>query len=305
MKAAICEAYGSPDNIRVMDVPVPVVKKGDVLIKVMASSVNSGDVRLRGLIASPILKIAMRLVLGITKPRNPILGVALAGEIEKIGEGVTQYKKGDAVFAMTGMRFGGHAQYATLSENGCIGLKPKTATYEEAAVLPFGGTTAIHFLQKAGIKSGQDVMIYGASGAVGTSAVQVAKYLGANVTAVCSGRHMEKVYTIGADSVIDYKKQNYKNQTQQYDLIFDAVGKIKKSDVEMLLKPNGAFTSVAGHGTASEKKEFLELLTQMYEAGQLNAVIDRTFTLDDIVAAHRYVDLGAKTGNVAVVISHD
>ncbi len=305
MKAAICEAYGSPDNIRVMDVPMPVVKKGNVLIKVMASSVNSGDVRTRGLIANPVMKIALRIVLGINKPRNPILGVALAGEIVEIGEGVTQFKKGDAIFAMTGMRFGGHAEYATLSEKGCIGLKPKTATYEEAAVLPFGGTAAIHFLQKAGIKSGQNVMIYGASGAVGSSAVQVAKYMGTNVTAVCSGRHMEKIYSVGADSVIDYKKQNYKSQTQQFDLIFDAVGKIKKSDVEMLLKPNGVFTSVVGHGVASEKKEFLDLLAQMYEAGALNAVIDRTFTLDDIVAAHRYVDLGAKTGNVAVIISHD
>jgi NADPH:quinone reductase-like Zn-dependent oxidoreductase len=182
---------------------------------------------------------------------------------------------------------------------------PKTATYEEAAVLPFGGTAAIHFLQKAGIKNGQNVMIYGASGAVGSSAVQVAKYLGTNVTAVCSGRHMEKVYTIGADRVIDYKKQDYKSQTQQFDLIFDAVGKIKESDVKMLLKPNGVFTSVAGHGVASEKKEFLDLLVEMYDAGKLHAVIDRTFTLDDIVEAHRYVDLGAKTGNVSVVISHD
>jgi NADPH:quinone reductase-like Zn-dependent oxidoreductase len=305
MKAAICEAYGSPDNIRVMDVPVPVVKQGDVLIKVMASSVNSGDVRVRGLIANPVIKIAIRLVLGITKPRKPILGVALAGEIVEIGEGVTRFKKGDQVFAMTGFKFGGHAQYAVLSEKGCIGLKPKTASFEEAAVLPFGGTTAIHFLQKAGIKSGQDVMIYGASGAVGSSAVQVAKYLGTAVTAVCSGRHMEKVYTIGADVVIDYKKQNYKSQTKQYDLIFDAVGKIKKSDIQMLLKPNGVFTSVAGHGTASEKKAFLDLLAQMYDAGKLNAVIDRTFTLNDIADAHRYVDLGAKTGNVAVTIPHD
>ncbi len=305
MKAAVCEGYGAPDKIKVMDVPMPVVKKGKVLIKVMASSVNSGDVRVRGLIANPITRIALRVVLGISKPRKPILGAALAGEIVEIGEGVTQFEIGDGVFAMTGFHFGGHAQYAVLSEKGCIGLKPKTASYEEAAVLPFGGTAAIHFLQKAGIKSGQDVMIYGASGAVGSSAVQVAKYLGTKVTAVCSGRHMEKVYTIGADTVIDYKKQNYKSQTQQYDLIFDAVGKIKKSDVETLLKPNGAFTSVAGHGVASEKKEFLDLLVEMFDAGQLNAVIDRTFTLDDIAVAHRYVDLGAKTGNVSVVISHD
>lgn len=305
MKAAVCEGYGAPDKIKVMDVPMPVVKKDDVLIKVMASAVNSGDVRVRALIANPVTRIAIRLVLGITKPRKPILGVALAGEIVEIGEGVTQFKKGDAVFAMTGMRFGGHAQYATLSEKSCMRLMPKTASFEEAAVLPFGGTTAVHFLQKAGIKSGQNVMIYGASGAVGSSAVQVAKYLGTSVTAVCSGRHVESVYSIGADTVIDYKKQNYKDQTQQYDLIFDAVGKIKKDDIKTLLKPNGVFTSVAGHGVASEKKEFLDLLVEMYDKGQLNAVIDRTFTLDDIVAAHRYVDLGSKTGNVAIIISHD
>ncbi len=305
MKAAVCEGYGSPDKIKVMEVPMPLVKKGEVRIKVMASSVNSGDVRVRGLIANPATRLALRLVLGITKPRKPILGAALAGEIVEIGEGVTQFKKGDQVFAMTGFRFGGHAQYAVLSEKGCVGLKPKTALYEEAAVLPFGGTTAIHFLQKAGIESGQNVMIYGASGAVGSSAVQVAKYLGATVTAVCSGRHIEKMMTIGADLVIDYKKQNYKSQTQQYDLIFDAVGKIKKRDIESLLKPNGAFTSVAGHGVASEKKEFLDLLVEMYDAGKLDAVIDRTYTLDDIAKAHQYVDLGAKTGNVAVIISHD
>ncbi len=305
MKAAICEGYGTPDKVKVMDVPKPVANKNEVLIKVMASSVNSGDVRVRGLIANPITRSVLRLVLGITKPRKPILGGALAGEIVEVGEGVSAFKNGDQIFAMTGMRFGGHAQYAVLSEKSCMALKPKMASYEEAAVLPFGGTTAIHFLRKAGIKSGQNVMIYGASGAVGTSAVQVAKYLGANVTAVCSGKHVETLYSIGADEVIDYKIQNYKQQTKQYDLIFDAVGKINKKDVQGLLKANGTFTSVAGHGVASEQKGFLDLLVKMYGEGKLKAVIDRTFTLDEIAAAHRYVDLGSKTGNVAISINHD
>lgn len=305
MKAAVCEGYGSADKIRVMEVPMPVVKKGDVLIKVMASSVNSGDVRVRGLIAGPVIRTAIRLIMGIKKPRKPILGVALAGEIVEVGEGVTQFKKGDEIFAMTGMRFGGHAQYAVLNENSCMGLKPKNATYEEAAVLPFGGTAAIYFLQKAGIKSGQAVMIYGASGSVGTSAVQISKYLGASVTAVCSGRHVKTMVSIGADEVIDYKKQDYNHQSKQYDLIFDAVGKIKKSDVDGLIKPNGVFTSVAGHGVASEKKAFLDLLVRMFDEGKYKAVIDRTFLLDDIVAAHRYVDQGVKTGNVAVIIEHN
>ena len=159
MKAAVCTGYGSPDKIKVMDVENPMPQKGEVLIKVMASSVNSGDVRVRGLIANPVTRLALRLVLGVSKPRKPILGVALSGEIVHIGDGVTAFKKGDQVFAMTGMRFGGHAQYAVLSEKSCMALKPKTATFEEAAVLPFGGTTAIHFLQKAGIKKGQNVMI--------------------------------------------------------------------------------------------------------------------------------------------------
>lgn len=305
MKAAVCEGYGSPDKIKLLDVQVPKVNKGEVLIRVIASSVNSGDVRVRGLIASPVTKTALRLVLGITKPRKPILGVALAGKIVEIGEGVSLFDVGDEIFAMTGMRFGGHAQYAVLSEKGCMGLKPKTATYEEAAVLPFGGTAAIHFLQKAGIKKGQQVMIYGASGAVGTAAVQIAKYLGASVTAVCSSQHVETLQSIGADEVIDYKKQDYKKQSKQYDLIFDAIGKIKKNDVDSLLKPSGTFTSVAGHGVASEKKEFLDLLVQMYDEGKLNAVIDRTFSLEEIVLAHRYVDQGSKTGNVAITIPHD
>ena len=305
MRAAVCTGYGAPEKVRVMDVPMPEAKKGEVLIKVMASAVNSGDVRVRGLIADPLTRTLLRLVLGVSKPRKPILGVALSGVIVKLGEGVTQFKIGDEIFAMTGMRFGGHAEYAVLSEKSCIALKPRNANFEEAAVLPFGGTTAIHFLQKAGIKSGQRVMVYGASGAVGTSAVQVAKYLGATVTAVCSGRHAEKVRALGADEVIDYKTQSYKTASQPYDIVFDAVGKIKKSDVKAVLKSTGVFTSVAGHGVASEKTEFMALLTEMFDQGKLSAVIDRSFTLDEIVKAHHYVDESTKTGNVAIRIHQD
>ena len=305
MKAAVCTGYGSPDQIKVMEVKNPKPKKGEVLIKVMASSVNSGDVRLRGLIANPLTKTALRLVMGFNKPRKPILGVSLAGVIVSLGEGVTAFKLGDEVYAMTGMRFGGHAEYAVLSEKSCMWLKPKSASFEEAAVLPFGGTTALHFLQKAGIQKNQKVMIYGASGAVGTSAVQVAKYLGCHVTAVCSGRHAEKIYALGADVVIDYKTQDFTRTNATYDIIFDSVGKVKEKDIEHLLTSKGVFTSVAGHGVASEKKSFLETLNTMFEEGQLKAVIDRTFTLDDIVAAHEYVDQGVKTGNVVVRIVHE
>lgn len=305
MKAAVCTGYGTPDKIKVMEVENPKHKKGEVLIKVMASSVNSGDVRLRGLIANPVTKTALRLVMGINKPRKAILGVSLAGVIVSLGEGVTAFKVGDEVYAMTGMRFGGHAEYAVLSEKSCMWHKPKSASFEEAAVLPFGGTTALHFLQKAGIQKDQNIMIYGASGAVGTSAVQVAKYLGCHVTAVCSGRHAEILYEIGADDIIDYKTQDFNRVNKKYDIIFDAVGKIKEKDVEHLLSAKGVFTSVAGHGVASEKKSFLETLNIMFEEGKLKAVIDRTFTLDDIVAAHEYVDQGVKTGNVLVRIVHE
>lgn len=305
MKAAVCLGYGSPEQVKVLEVPMPKIGKKDVLIKVMASAVNSGDVRLRGLKVSPILSILFRLVIGVRKPRKPILGVALSGEIVEIGQDVTTFKVGDQVYGMTGMRFGGHGQYAALSEESCIGLKPASSTFEEAAVLPFGGTTAIHFLNKAGLKSGHQVMIYGASGAVGSSALQVAKYLGAEVTAVCSGRHVEKMRQIGADEIIDYKTSDIKSIGKKFDIIFDTVGKIKKSEVEHLIKKGGKFISVEGYGVASESRAFLNLLTQMYEEGKLDAVIDRTYLLDEIVEAHRYVDQGLKTGNVAITIPHN
>ncbi len=310
MKAAVCLGYGAPEQVKVMEVPMPKVGKTDVLIKVMASALNSGDVRLRGLKVNPAMRIALRLVLGITKPRKPILGIALAGEIVEVGEAVRMFNVGDQVYAMTGMRFGGHGQFATLSEKSCIGLKPANATYEEAAVLPFGGTTAIHFLKKAGIKSDQEIMIYGASGAVGSSAVQVASYLGAKVTAVCSGRNAAKMFELGTSKIIDYKTMDIKaiyNKalSKKFDIVFDAVGKVKKTEVKHLLKENGKFISVAGYGTALARKENLNLLSKMFEEGKLDAVIDRTYQLDEIVEAHSYVDQGIKTGNVAITISHN
>lgn len=304
MKAAVCLGYGAPEQVKVMEVSIPKVGKQDVLIKVMASAVNSGDVRMRGLIANPLTRIAIRLVLGVSKPRQPILGVALAGEIVEVGEDVRSFKVGDQVYAMTGMRLGGHGQFAALSEKSCIGLKPPSATYEEAAVLPFGGTTAIHFLNKAGLKSGQEVMIYGASGSVGTAAVQVAAYHGAKVTAVCSARHGDMMVEIGAHEMLDYKSTDFKTLPKKFDIIFDAVGKVKKAELEQLIKEGGTFISVAGYGVASERKAFLTLLAQMFEEGKLKAVIDRTYPLDEIVEAHRYVDQGVKSGNVAITITH-
>lgn len=215
----------------------------------------------------------MRLILGVNKPRKPILGVVLSGKIVEIGEKVTEFEVGDQVFGMTGTRF--------------------------------GGTTALHFLRKANINAGQQILIYGASSSVGTSAVQIAKYLGTHVTAVCNSKHTNVVQTLGADQMIDYKTDAFLKLNQQYDIIFDAVGKIKRRDVSHLLKPEGTFISVAGDGVASEKKEDLRLLAQMYDEGKLKPVIDRSFSLDEIAAAHQYVDEGRKTGNVSITISHD
>ena len=305
MKAAVCTGYGSPDLVKIMDVSKPKIKKGQVLIKVMASAVNSGDARVRGLAVSPILRIGLKVALGIKKPRKAILGVALAGEIVEIGEEVDQFNVGDQIFAMTGMRFGGHGQYAVLDQKGALALKPQKALYEEAAVLPFGGTTALHFLRKAGLQDGDRVLVYGASGTVGTSAVQLAAALGSEVTAVCSGRHNPVIGTLGAKELIDYRQVDVAQLETRFDIIFDAVGKIKKSYVKHLLKANGRFISVSGYGVASERKEDLQLLAQFFDEGKLKAVIDRSFPLEEIASAYRYVDQGVKTGNVAITIHHD
>lgn len=305
MKAAICEKYGSPDVIKVKEVPLPQVEPGEVLIKVMASAVNTMDVRLRSLSVGPIMGIMMRFMMGISKPKQPILGANVAGEIVALGEGVASFKIGDQVFGVTGMSLGGHAQFIAMKEGRAVALKPKNALYEEAAVLPFGGSSALHFLRKAEIGVGQEVMIYGASGAVGTAGVQVAKYLGAMVTAVCSKNNFDLIGTLGAQTLLEYQNDAYKKTDKKYDIIFDAVGKIKKARVKKMLKPGGRFISVDGYGIAGVRKADLQLLAQMYEEGKLKAVIDRTFTLDEIAAAHRYVDQGTKTGNVALLIKHD
>lgn len=304
MKAAICTQYGSSNVIEISEIPKPINSSKEVLIKVMASAVNSCDVRIRGLKVNPLMRIIMRVVLGWKKPRNHILGLALSGVIEEVGSEVHTFNVGDEVFAMTGMRFGGHAQYAVLKESSAMVLKPKLASFEESAALLFGGTTAIHFLRKAKICKKDKVMIYGASGSVGTAAIQVAQYMGADVTAVCSHRHRNKILDLGIKNIIDYKTNEFKNLDIQFDIVFDAVGKINKTDIKHLLKPHGIFISVKGNGVASEKKEDLILIAKMFDQGKLKAVIDRTYPLDEIALAHDYVDKNIKTGNVAIKIEH-
>ncbi|MCU4981413.1 NAD(P)-dependent alcohol dehydrogenase [Bacillus cereus] len=301
MKAIICTKYGPPNVLQLQNIEKPKPKKNEVLVKIHATSVSTGDCRIRGFNSPLLFWIPMRIILGFRKPRKPILGVELSGEIEDIGTDVTQFKKGDQVFALTELNLGGYAEYTCVHESGLIALKPTNVTYEEAAVIPFGGTSALHFLRKGQIKKGQRVLIYGASGSVGTAAIQLAKYFGATVTAICSSSNFDLVTTLGADNVIDYMKEDFTKQGEHYDIIFDAVGKYKKSLCTDALMPNGKYVSVNGM-MAKVSKEDMNLLKQLAETEKLKPVIDRTYRLEEIAEAHIYVEKGHKKGNVSITL---
>ncbi|HDR7454504.1 NAD(P)-dependent alcohol dehydrogenase [Bacillus cereus] len=301
MKAIICTKYGPPNVLQLQNIEKPKPKKNEVLVKIHATSVSTGDCRIRGFNSPLLFWIPMRIILGFRKPRKPILGVELSGEIEDIGTDVTQFKKGDQVFALTELNLGGYAEYTCVHESGLIALKPTNVTYEEAAVIPFGGTSALHFLRKGQIKKGQRVLIYGASGSVGTAAVQLAKYFGATVTAICSSSNFDLVTALGADNVIDYIKEDFTKRGEHYDIIFDAVGKYNKSLCTDALMPNGKYVSVNGM-MAKVSKEDMNLLKQLAETEKLKPVIDRTYRLEEIAEAHIYVEKGHKKGNVSITL---
>lgn len=297
MKAVIYAKYGPPEVLQLKEVEKPVPKDHEILVKIYSTTVTAGDWRVRS--ANPFL---VRLFNGLLKPTKvKILGFELAGVVEEVGKRVTSFKKGDEVFADCGLKFGAYAEYKCLPDDDSIVLKPTNMSFDEAAAVPVGGLTAYRMLKNAGIRKGHHVLVYGASGSVGTFAVQLAKYFGATVTAVCSGENAELVRSLGAEMVIDYRKQDFAKTTSTFDIIVDAVGMISKSACNSLLKPGGKFATVKG-GIPKKGVDDLLSLKKIIEAGGMKSVIDRTYTLEQIREAHAYVQQFRKKGNVVVKV---
>jgi len=309
MKTVVCTKYGPPEVLKIKEAAIPLPKANEVLIKVHTTTVHIGDTKVRrlapglGPVKDFFFKPLMRIMVGFTGPRKKVLGMELAGEIESVGKDVKLFKKGDLVFGSTEFDFGAYAEYCVMPEDGMLTTMPENMSFEEAAPLSNGALTALLNLKKAKIKKGQKVLIYGASGSVGTFAVQLAKCFGAEVTGVCSTTNIEMVKTLGADKLIDYTQDDFTQNGDTYDIIFDAVGKLKPETCKKALTNHGVYLNVLA--LSSNFKliiEDLEFIKELYTAGKLRSVIDKRYPLEQIVEAHRYVDKGHKKGNVVITV---
>ncbi len=325
MKAIVYTKYGSPEVLQLKEVAKPTPKANEVLIKTHATTVTSGDWRVRSLNVPIGFGLMSRLVFGVLRPRQPILGTELAGEVESVGKDVSKFKVGDQVFAFSGASMGCHAEYKCMPEDGAVALKPANLTYDEAAAISFGGTTALDFFRRGKLQSGEKVLVNGASGGVGTAAVQLAKHFGADVTGVCSTANVELVKSLGANHVIDYTKDDFMKDSETYDIIVDTVGTAPFSRSKGSLKEGGRLLLVLGGlpdmlqmpwvamtsskrviaGPAAERAEDLRFLAKLAEAGEFKPVIDRRYPFEHIAEAHSYVDTGHKKGNVIITMEHN